>query len=157
MNLDNDIRQLKKFGVVLENTYYHDLYKQIELNYVNIPRAEANLDVVNDKISDLIAQIKLYVTGSSDLVTQDFCNVPVNMFNDLAHDCGYYDYEMKSLREFLTQQGYIRTVGDRYAILARIKDRPERVIQFFRDKLEVELSVTKRSQKKSESSDKHEA
>lgn len=151
-DLENDIKQFRRFGVVLENTYYRDLYKTIELNYLDIHDSEISSAEINSKMTDLISQIKLYLADDKDLITQDLCYVPVNMFNDLAHDCNYYDFEMKSLREALYKDGYIRTMSGRYAILTRIKDKPERVIAFYRDKLGIELPE-KKDNKKTEKSD----
>lgn len=97
----------------------------------------------------------MYLADDKDLITQDLCYVPVNMFNDLAHDCNYYDFEMKSLRAALDKAGYIRTVSGRYAILTRIKDKPERVIAFYREKLGIE-SPAKKDSSKTEKSDLNE-
>ncbi|PYG86771.1 hypothetical protein LY28_02797 [Ruminiclostridium sufflavum DSM 19573] len=156
LDLDSDIKQLRKYGVVLENTYYRDLYKTIEQNYLDISETSVTLGADDNRITDLIGQVKLYVEGDKTLIKDDLCYVPVNMFNDLAYDCGYSSYEMKTLRASLDKQGYLHTVGDRYAILARINGKPERVIAFDRKKLGIELP-TKKDSKKTETSDTNEA
>ena len=145
-NLDSDIKQFRKYGVVMESTYYRELYKKIEINYLAIPEIQVTLDTNDNRITDLIEQVRLYVAGDKDLITQDFCYVPVNMFNDLAYDCGYSSYEMKTLRSALAKK-YLHVVSGRYAILTRIKDKPERVIAFYRERIEVELPVKKNSKK----------
>lgn len=61
------------------------------------------------------------------------------MFNEIALDCGYNDYEMRTLRSQLAKDKYIHMVSGRYAISKRLKDRSERVIAFYRDKLGVEM------------------
>ena len=142
VDLESDIKQFRKFGVVIEPTYFRDLCKRIEAVYLDIAVKKVSLD--NDpRTDDLIAQVTEYVAVDKDLVTDDLCYVPVNMFNDLASDCGYSSYEMKTLRKQLATKKMIHVVGERYAILVRVKDKPERVIAFKREKLGVAKPVKK--------------
>lgn len=151
LDLASDITKFKKFGVVIGDTYFRDLVKQIELIYLEIDEVPVTFDNDDGRMNDLISQVKEYVTGSSDLVEKDFCYIPVTMFNGLVEDCGYRSYEMKTLREQLSKGGYIHMKSGRFAILKRIKDKPERVVAFYREKLGVEFIVkqTKKATEKS--------
>lgn len=156
MDLASDITKFKKFGVVIGDSYFRDLVKQIELVYLDIHEVTVTFDKNDERLKELFSQIKEYVTGDKDLVTDDFCYIPVAMFNDLAGDCGYRSYEMKTLREQLSQGDYIHTASGRFAILKRIKDKPERVVAFYREKLGVEVPVkqTKKATEKSGTDEK---
>ena len=150
--LESDIKQFKKYGVVLEETSYHDLYKRIEMSYLSLKSKTVSLDKDVSRREELIDQVKAYVDTDVHSITQDFCYIRVNDFNEIARDCGYSDYEMKSLRSALAHDELIHVVSGRYAILTRIKDKPERVIAFYREKLGVEVP-TKEDSRKAEKSD----
>lgn len=153
LDLASDITKFKKFGVVIGDSYFRDLVKQIELVYLDIHEVTVTFAENDGRLIELFSQIKEYVTGDKDLVTDGFCYIPVAMFNDLAGDCGYRSYEMKTLREQLHNSGYIKMASGRYAILKRIKDKPERVVAFYREKLGVEVSVKQTKTATKEKSD----
>lgn len=151
VNLGRDIKDFKRFGVVIGDTYFRDLARRIEEEYANIEVGTVILSTGDTRYSDLIEEIKEFFAISAEYITEDFCYIPVNMFNDLATDCGYSDYEMKNLRGQLAQEKYIRVVSGRYAILKRLSSKPERVVAFYRKKLGIETPVktTKKQAEKS--------
>lgn len=143
LDLEKDIKQLMRFGVVLNQIEFREICRRIEENYVSLNKTPVTLG--NDsRLGDLIEEVKKYVRSSADYITEDDCYVPVNDFNGMASDGGYSGYEMKTLRKTLASGGYIRTTPGRYATLARIRNKPERVIAFDRKKLEVEVPEKKK-------------
>lgn len=152
-DLRKDIVQLKKYGVLLSTIEFHDLQQKIEDNYLTLKPVTMSL-ASDTRVDDLLAAAIEYVDGNADLITNDLCYVPVNEFNSIAEDCGFYKYEIKALRGQLNSQGYIRTSGNRLAITVRIKDKPTRVIAFKRNKLGVKIPVsTKNKQSKKSDAD----
>lgn len=141
VNLARDIKEFKKFGVVMGDTYFRELAKRIEDEYPNIKVGTVTLSKSDKRYNDLLEEIKRYFTdyNESDYITSEFCNIPVRQFNGLALDCGYSEYEMRNLRAQLESDKYIHVVSGRYAILKRISGKPERVIAFYRKKLGVAL------------------
>lgn len=135
MNLSKDITGFMRFGVVIGQTYFSDVAQKIQDNYFNITEQTSSLQSDN-RLTELLSQVKEYVGDSKDYRTQDFCFVPVVDFNGLAEDCGYASYEMKPLRALLVNQNFVYTVGGRFAQLKRIKTKPERVVMFYKVKLE---------------------
>ncbi len=154
LDLGKDIRNFKKFGVVMGDTYFRDLARRIEEEYANIEVGEVNLSKSDTRYNELITEVKDYLAGSAEYISEDFCYIPVSMFNEICIDCGYSDYEMKNLRSQLAQDKYIHVVSGRYAILKRLGNKPERVIAFYRKKLGIEIPV--KPTKKTEKSDKDE-
>jgi len=154
LDLGKDLRTFKKFGVVMGDTYFRDLAQKIEINYPNIEVGEVTISKSDTRYNELITEVKDYLSGSAEYITEDFCYIPVNMFNEICDDCGYSDYEMKNLRSQLAQDKYIHVVSGRYAILKRLGSKPERVIAFYRKKLGIEMPV--KPTKKAEKSDKDE-
>lgn len=147
VDLPQDIKKFKQFGVVMGDTYFRDLARRIEQEYADITVSTVTLSDSDDRYKDLIDEIRRYFEEykEKDYVTGDSCYMPVNMFNGLVYDCGYSEYEMKNLRGQLAQDGYIyhNKESGRYAILKRLSGKPERVIAFKRDKLGVEMSPAK--------------
>lgn len=143
VNLPQDIKKFKQFGVVIGDTYYRDLAKRIEEEYSNIKVSTVTFAKNDTRYNDLLDEIKRFFTeyNDGDYITVDFCNIPVNLFNGLAYDCGYSEYEMKNLRVQLGKDNYIYVdeKSGRYAILKRISSKPERVIAFYRKKLGIEI------------------
>ena len=155
VNLGQDIKGFKKFGVVIGDTYFRDLAREIEKEYANIEVGTVALSTSDTRYSDLIEEIKRYFTEyrENDYITDDFCNIPVNVFNGLASDCGYNEYEMRNLRGQLAQDKYIHVVSGRFAILKRIGSKPERVVAFYREKLGIEMPAKQEKRKKARSND----
>lgn len=141
VDLEKDIKSFKRFGVVIKDSYFRELAIRIEDVYADIRVSQVVLSGNDKRLGDLLDQVKLFVTDSREYITESFCYIPVNMFNGLASDCGYDEYEMKSLRSQLADNGYIYTTSGRYAILKRVLNKPERVIAFYREKLKVEMPV----------------
>jgi hypothetical protein len=134
-NLEKDIESLKRYGVAINALAFRDLRKVIEDNYLDLPITPVSVTSGN-QLQELVEQVKDYVEmGKKDLVADDFCHIPVSDFTAIAEDCGYHQYEMQSLRSTLAKGKYIHTQAGRYAVLARIKGKPTRVIAFYRDKL----------------------
>lgn len=151
VNLGQDIKGFKKFGVVIGDTYFRDLAREIEKEYANIEVGEVIFSKDDTRYSDLIAEVKDFFAEGTEYISEEFCYIPVNMFNELSHDCGYGDYELKNLRSQLAQDKYIHVVSGRYAILKRLGTKPERVIAFYTKKLEIKppVKVTKKQAEKS--------
>lgn len=143
VDLARDIKEFKKFGVVMNETYYRSLAMKIEEEYPNIKVDTVTLSKGDPRYTDLLTEIKRFFAeyNENDYITVDFCNIPVRQFNGLASDCGYAEYEMKNLRVQLDKDKYIHVVSGRYAVLKRISGKPERVIAFHRKKLGVALPV----------------
>lgn len=146
VDLGQDIKDFKKFGVVIGDTYFRDLAREIEKEYSNIKVDKVIFSKSDPRYENLIDVIKQFFkdcrekeSKESDFITVGTCNLPVNTFNGLAYDCGYSEYEIKNLRSQLAQDNYIRMVSGRYAILKRMGSKPERVIAFDREKLEVAI------------------
>lgn len=155
VNLARDIKEFKKFGVVMGDTYFRELAKRIEDEYPNIKVGTVTLSKSDKRYNDLLEEIKRYFTdyNESDYITSEFCNIPVRQFNGLAFDCGYSEYEMRDLRVQLDKDKYIHVVSGRYAILKRISGKPERVIAFYRKKLGIDIPVKKDRRKKGKGED----
>ena len=155
VDLGRDMKDFKKFGVVMGDTYFRDLAREIEKEYANIEVGTVALSTSDTRYSDLIEEIKRYFSEyrENDYITADFCNIPVNTFNGLASDCGYNEYEMKNLRSQLNQDGYIHVVSNRYAILKRLSGKPERVIAFHRQKLGIAMPEKQEKRKKGDDGD----
>lgn len=144
VNLEKDIKNFKMFGVVIGDTYFRRLANEIEKHYLDIRVSSISFSKNDHRFDDLIRQVQDYFEGLDAYIDKDSCYIPVNDFNGLADDCEYCDYEMRTLREQLVQEGYIHKKKDRYTMLKRIKkDKPERVIVFDREKLDVKLPEPK--------------
>lgn len=149
--LGNDIKELMKFGVVLSPLDFTDLQKIIESSYLKLKITKVTVGD-DDRLTALIDLVRDYVRDDGDLITEDFCYIRANDFNDLALDCGYSSFELKALRTALVKGKYIYTQERRFAILKRIKGKPERVLAFYRKKLGVDVPTKK--EKKTSSGDK---
>lgn len=141
-NLEKDITQLMKYGVVLSAIDFRDLQQEIVNNYLKLKPVPINLGS-DSRFTELITSVREYVDGNADLITNVFCYIPVNDFNTLAEDCGFYEYEMKMLRGQLKDKGYIHTAGKRYTTVTRIKNKAVRAIAFKRNKLKISDPVAK--------------
>lgn len=95
--LERDLSTLKRFGVMFSVIDFCNLRQDIEKNYFDIPVQAINL-TGDARIIDLIDFVKEFVSGNGDLIDKSFCYVPVSRFNELAEDCGYLPYEMRTLR-----------------------------------------------------------
>lgn len=155
VDLARDIKEFKKFGVVMGDTYFRELARRIEEEYPNIKVDTVTLSKSDPRYTDLLTEIKRFFAeyNENDYITVDFCNIPVRLFNGLASDCGYAEYEIKNLRSQLDKDKYIHVVSGRYAILKRISGKPERVIAFHRGKLGVALPVKQDKRKKGKGED----
>ena len=133
-NLEKDITQLMKYGVVLSAIEFKDLHKEIQKNYLKLKTVPISLDS-DPRFDELIDSIKEYAKGNKDLIGDGLFKIPVIEFNELSEDCGFYGYEIKALRGQLNSQDYIHTSGGRFAIVARVRNKTTRVIAFKLDKL----------------------
>ena len=152
-DLGKDIKQLKKYGVVLSSIEFGDLQQKIEDNYLDLNIVPVSF-AKDPRFGELIAEVRKYVNDNPDYITNDFCYVPVDNFNKLAESCEFYEYELKKLRGYLNAQGYIRTAQNRYSTTVRInkdKDKVVRVIAFKRDKLGIEKPVVKKDKQSKKS------
>lgn len=129
-----------------------NLRQEIEKNYFNIQLQPINL-TVDTRIDNLIDFVKEFVSGNGDLIDKSFCYVPVSRFNELAEDCGYLSYEMRTLRSVLANNGYIRENNGRYTVLHRISGKVERTVAFNQNKLNVPVPEKKATRGKESSTD----
>lgn len=153
-NLEKDIEQLMRYGVVLSTLEFRDLKKAIEDNYLKLEPVSISLDS-DSRFDELIALVKEFIEGESNktgVIKGELCYVPVNDFNKLAEDCEFYEYEIRALRGQLKDKGYIHTTGNRFAGVTKINDKSVRAIAFKRDKLGVAVPVSKKD-KQSKKSD----
>lgn len=159
VDLARDIKEFKKFGVVMGDTYFRELAKRIEDEYPNIKVSTVTLLKSDKRYNDLLDEIKRFFEESKglkendDYIKGDFCNIPVRQFNGLASDCGYSEYEMRNLRAQLENDKYIYVMSGRFAILKRISGKPERVIAFYRKKLGIDIPVKQDKRKKDKGED----
>ena len=140
--LERDLSTLKRFGVMFSVIDFCNLRQDIEKNYFDIPVQAINL-TGDARIIDLIDFVKEFVSGNGDLIDKSFCYVPVSRFNELAEDCGYLPYEMRTLRSVLANNGYIRENNGRYTVLHRISGKVERTVAFNQNKLNVPVPEKK--------------
>ena len=133
-NLENDPKEFKRYGVVLSAIDFRDIRKVVEDNYLKLEHTPVSLE--NDsRLKDLLEMVKEYVQQSDYLVQDSLAYILVNDFNEIAADCGYFKYEMRTLRSKLADNEYIHKQGTRYAGIKRLRGKPERVIIFCADKL----------------------
>ena len=142
-SLENDLKEFRRYGVALSTIDFRDIRKVIEDNYLQLDCTAISLES-DSRFSDLLEIVKEYVQQADYLVTESFAYVRVSDFNGIAEDCGYYPYETRTLRLKLADMGYLRKQGNRFAGLVRLRDKPERVISFYRDKLGVPYTPKKR-------------
>jgi len=145
IELNKDIRTFKRFGVVIGDTYYRDLAQRIEAEYANIPVENIGSLSKDARYKDLISEIIDYFVDYKNYIIDDHCYMPVNMFNELASDCGYNEYEMRSLRGQLIDDDYVyMKQAGRFTMLKRLPGGkgPERVVAFDKNKLEIQASDT---------------
>lgn len=142
-SLENDLKEFRRYGVALSTIDFRDIRKVIEDNYLQLDCTAISLES-DSRFSDLLEIVKEYVQQADYLITESFAYVRVSDFNGIAEDCGYYPYETRTLRLKLADMGYLRKQGNRFAGLVRLRDKPERVISFYRDKLGVPYTPKKR-------------
>ena len=150
--LERDLSTLKRFGVMFSVIDFCNLRQDIEKNYFDIPVQAINL-TGDARIVDLIDFVKEFVSGNGDLIDKSFCYVPVSRFNELAEDCGYLPYEMRTLRSVLANNGYIRENNGRYTVLHRISGKVERTVAFNQNELNVPVPEKKATRGKESSTD----
>lgn len=136
LDLNRDIRNFKRFGVVMGDTYYRDLVRRIEEEYVNIPVKTLTSLRVDARYTNLLSEIIEFFDDCKESDKNGHCYMPVTMFNELASDCGFNEYEMKGLREQLTfdQCVFIKQPG-RFTMLKRLAGKTERVVVFDKNNL----------------------
>lgn len=119
-----------------------------QLHHLNLSIVSVNL-AKDSRFDELIESVKERVKDDDE---GDLICIPVNEFNDLVEDCGFYEYEMRALRGRLKDEGYIHTKGNRFAIPVRIKkDKVSRMVAFKKDKLGVAVPVSKKGKQSKKS------
>lgn len=88
-----------------------------------------------EKLDGFMAGLNEFINALAKPFKDGLCYMPVSEFDQLAEDCGYLKFEIQGLRKQLKQKGYIRTVGDRYAIMIRFAGKPIRAIAFVEDEI----------------------
>lgn len=139
--LDKDIFLFKKYGVVIGDTYFRDLEREIQKSYLDIRLNTVELGK-DKRLADLINLVREYVSKDDKLVDKELCYVPVVEFDELAADCGFMSLEVQALRKRLKDDGFIYCAEKRYTMLKRFKGRTERVIAFYKSKIGIESMET---------------
>ena len=128
-----------RYGVAFSKIVTFELKAKIQEVYLQLPIKYIESVSEQDRMTDLLYSVGEYIAAARDKKDTgplpELLYVPVSEFNEMAKDCGYKEFEIKDLREELKSNGLIRVNGGRYAIVARIKDKPTRAIAFFHDKL----------------------
>ncbi len=173
--LDGELLSLQEYGIVFTDSNnriklrrkIEQIYSKIEINPQKDEPSREDirfnnlLDMVKEfigaKQEDSDAQRKETSKSGKESVqkaaeSEDLYSIPVSDFNEMTIDCGYKSYESQALRQKLFDKGYIRKVGNRYAVMSRYNNKPMRVIKFFKEKIDafdpskVQLSEEKDSQ-----------
>lgn len=142
VDLERDIKELKKFGVLLNAVTFRSLARKIEEVYYKIPAKPVSVGTDN-RFIDFMRQIKSVLTTGKEQAdkTQHEYYILARDFNKIAEEYGYFDYEMRSLRKKLKEKKYITTpAGDyRFTTLKRFGDKVERVIMFDLDNIKTDF------------------
>lgn len=144
-DLDSAFDKFMRYGVAFSKIVTFELKAKIQEVYLQLPIKYIEEVNEQDRMTDLLFSVGEYIAAARDKKDTgpfpELLYVPVSEFNEMAKDCGYKDFEIKGLREELKSNGFIRVIGGRYAIVARIKDKPTRAIAFFHDKLNGYIDV----------------
>lgn len=127
-SLEDDIRELMKYGVAFSTIVFRDMRKTIEENYLLLNTVTVTVKS-DDRFNSLINLVNENMKKQEN-ASEDFYSIPVKDFDELAKDCEYKDYEMRVLREKLAKSGLIKAGNERYTTTDRIKDKVVRVIKF---------------------------
>lgn len=146
IEIDNDkidiaLLSLRKYGIFFsdDNTRLK-LKRKIESKYLDIP-IEIQKNEISKKIKDCLEAVVEYITASlPEENKNELYYMPVGDFDAIAIDCGYADYDMKSLRKYLKENGLIQTTGTRYTKVVRIHNKATRVMAFKMKELQEKIS-----------------
>ena len=142
ISIDCDLPTFKRFGVALSDFDFTEIARLIKYNYLSITLSTVS-NQIQDKRTNFLKEIISY--GESDDKQELFVNIPVNLFNEIAFECEYHPYQISALRKSLLDDNIIRANNGRYTLVVKHKGRPERVVCFFREKLD-EFSATLKEQ-----------
>lgn len=146
-NLDKAFNELMQYGVVFSNdNELIKLKRKIKKIYLDITIIEVKEDDIDDRFIGFLKAIGEYIKLSEKDNTDDLCFISVAVFDDIVKDCGYKSYEMQNLRKKLKDKKYIRSIGERIAIIVRYQGKPSRVIAFLRKKMQDEKYITERNE-----------
>lgn len=138
-DLDTDFKKFMRYGVAFNDIVTYELKAKIKEIYLQLTPHYVKAASDEDRLTDLLYSVGEYISAIRDKKDNgpfpELLYVPVGEFNEMAKDSGYKEYETKDLRDKLASLGYIRVRGNRYAIVARIKDKPTRAIAFIYDKV----------------------
>lgn len=127
-SLEDDIKELMKYGVAFSAIVFRDMRKVIEENYLLLNTVPVTVE--SDKRFNSLIKLVDGIIGEQEDKGRGYCSIPVKEFDELAKECEYNDYEIRALREKLANGGFIQTGNGRYTVTERIKDKPVRVIRF---------------------------
>lgn len=146
LHLRKDISQFLKYGVILNETDFDELARQIQKNYLEIKYSISNIRVIDDNIiKGVLELVNEYIElASSDKKEEkdkekgkdkekEF-TIPVKEFEDLLSE-DYGDFDCKEIRKALVEKNYIITQKGRTSKLVRRNGKPTRVIAFDLSKL----------------------
>lgn len=137
--LDEALLSFREYGIIFSDDNSRlKLKRKIEQVYMSIK--DEKIRSLNEpeisKFDSFMEALGEYINALKEPFSEDgLCYIPVAEFDQIALDCEYREYEIQGLRKKLKDNKYIRTVGDRYAILVRYQGKPTRVIALIKDEI----------------------
>lgn len=141
-NISQGLIELREYGIFFsDDNSKIKLERCINRNYNKITLDEKDTvykDIGDDpdsKLNSLLYGVGEYILATEEKVVEGLCYIPVADFDEIALDCGYRLFESNSLRRKLKEDGYIHTSENRFTIVARVENKPKRVLAFQYDVL----------------------
>lgn len=138
-SLDNDLKQLKKYGVAFSGIVYTGLKQEIENVYLSLSPIEPAYDENAPKTVDKIV-MKAILEMIGEVVNvfgldEGYYHIPVEQFNLLIDESEFKEYNITSIKEWLSKNNFIKCGIGRFTNLVRLNQKPTRVISFYADKI----------------------
>ena len=138
-SLDNDLKQLKKYGVAFSVHVYSDLKQEIENVYLSLSPIEPAYDENAPKTVDkIVMKAILEMIGEVINVFElndGYYHIPVEQFNLLIEESEFNEYDITSIKKWLSINDFIKCGIGRFTNLIRVNGKPTRVISFYADKM----------------------
>jgi len=148
-NLDQGLIDLREYGIIFSDDNIRlKLKRKIESVYRSI-KVELNEEIgeeKNERFKDFLAQVneRLILEESnkdkngnkeSEVIRNNLFYVSTTIFDELAIDCEYEPFEIRSLRRKLKKENIIVTDDKRYTKLLHCPNKVIRAIAFHIDKI----------------------
>ena len=149
-NLDQGLIDLREYGIIFSDDNIRlKLKRKIESVYRSI-KVELNEEIgeeKNERFKDFLAQVneRLILEESnkdkngnkeSEVIRNNLFYVSTTIFDELAIDCEYEPFEIRSLRRKLKKENIIVTDDKRYTKLLHCPNKVIRAIAFHIDKIQ---------------------